>query len=53
MLDQIKKRIIVVSRGKNNYEEVESVVLNYFDFEDFDYENRIFDVGDVSFTPGK
>ena len=41
----------MVSRGKNNLEEVESVVLNYF--EDIDYENRLFDVGDVSFTPSK
>ena len=40
----------MVSRGKNNYEEIESVVLEYF--EDID-ESRLFDVGDVAFKLGK
>ena len=41
----------MVSRGRNNFEEVELEVLNHLD--DFDYENRLFDIGDVSFIPSK
>ena len=50
MLESLTHKIAVVSRGKGCVDEIDQVVLEYFgDFDDFDSDEKIFDVGDCTF----